>query len=112
MHYIHTCEIVISAVFRGAITLRPFCTKYRLYGKMPKVYESIPFYISSMTLHFPLRSSIFADIYGPSSFFDMCWTRYMSMKIQAPFWQSKNPSGKRGMYTFVYLGAKRHALRA
>ena len=43
MHYIHTCEIVISAVFRGAITLRPFCTKYRLYGKMPKVYESIPF---------------------------------------------------------------------
>lgn len=112
MHYIHTCEIVISAGFPGAITLCPFCTKYRLYGKMPKVYESIPFYISSMTLHFPPRSSIFADIYGPSSFFDMCWTRYMSMKIQAPFRQSKNPSGKRGMYTFVYLGAKRHALRA
>lgn len=56
MHYIHTCEIVISAVFHGAITLRPFCTKYRLYGKMPKVYESIPFYVSSMTLHFLLRS--------------------------------------------------------
>lgn len=36
--------------------------------------------------------------------FDMCWTRYMSMKTQAPFRQSKNPSGKRGMYTFVYLG--------
>ena len=112
MHYIHTCEIVISAVFRGAITLRPFCTKYRLYGKMPKAYESIPFYISSMTLHLPPRSSIFADIYGLSSFFDMCWSRYMSMKIQAPLRQSKNPSGKRGMYTFVYLGAKRHALRA
>lgn len=71
MHYIHTCENVISAVFRGAITLRPFCTKYRLYGRMQKVYESIPFYVSSMTLHFPLRSSIFADIYGPSSFSDM-----------------------------------------
>lgn len=71
MHIIHTCEIVISAGYHGAITLRPFCTKYRLYGRMQKVYESIPFYISSMTLHFPLRSSIFADIYGPSSFFDM-----------------------------------------
>lgn len=102
MHNIHTCEIVISAEFPGAIVLRPFCTKYRLYGKMSKVYESIPFYISSMTLHFPLRSSILADIYGPSSFFDMCWTRYMSMKTQAPFRQSKYPSGKRGMYTFVY----------
>lgn len=71
MHIIHTCENVISAVFRGAITLRPFCTKYRLYGKMPKVYESIPFYVSSMTLHSPPRSSIFADIYGTSSFFYM-----------------------------------------
>lgn len=104
MHIIHTCEIVISAGYHGAIVLRPFCTKYRLYGRMQKVYESIPFYISFMTLHFPLRSSNFADIYGPSSFFDMCWTRYMSMKIQAPFRQSKNPSRKRGMYTFVYLG--------
>ena len=28
------------------------------------------------------------------------------MKIQAPFRQSKNPSGKRGMYTFVYLGPR------
>ena len=109
MHIIHTCEIVISAGFHGAIVLRPFCTKYRLYGRMQKVYESIPFYVSSMTLHFPPRSSIFADIYGSSSFFNMCWSRYMSMKIQAPFQQSKNPSGKRGMYTFVYLGAMRHA---
>lgn len=56
MRIIHTCEIVISAVFRGAITLRPFCTKYRLYGRMQKVYESIPFYVPSMTLHFPPRS--------------------------------------------------------
>lgn len=71
MHNIHTSEIVISAEFHGAIVLRPFCTKYRLYGKMLKVYESIPFYVSSMTLHFLLRSSIFADIYGPSSFFNM-----------------------------------------
>lgn len=56
MHYIHTCEIVISAGFPGAITLRPFCTKYRLYGRMQKVYESIPFHVPSMTLHFLLRS--------------------------------------------------------
>ncbi len=106
MHIIRTCEIVISAGFHGAIVLRPFCTKYRLYGRMQKVYESIPFYVSFMTLHFPLRSSNFADIYGPSSFFDIHWPQYMSMKIQAPFRQSKNPSGKRGMYTFVYWGTK------
>lgn len=73
---------------------------------MQKVYESIPFYVSFMTLHFPLRSSNFADIYGPSSFFDIHWSQYMSMKIQAPFRQSKTPPGKEGCI-LSYIGGRR-----
>lgn len=68
MRYIHTCKIVISAGFPGAIVLRPFCTKYRLYGRMQKVYESIPFYVSSMTLHFPLPELNFPTFTGYPAF--------------------------------------------
>ena len=106
MHIIHTCEIVISAGFHGAIVLRPFCTKYRLYGRMQKVYESIPFLCS------------FHDTSSPSPELNFCrYSRAIQLFRYAmnPVYVHENPGPfpaikkslreKRDVY-FRILGAK------
>lgn len=110
MHNIHACENVISAVFPGAITLRPFCTKYRLYGRMQKVYESIPFYVPSMTLHFLLRSSISPHLWAIQLFRYVLDPVYVH-ENPGPFPAIKKSLRKKRDVYFRILGAKRHALR-